>query len=68
MLQRIDIPELVNRLLAKGYTTKALGDALGLSQPSVSRLARGCTESTSADVMVRLINLVGGEIRVPPAS
>lgn len=68
MLQRIDCPELVRRLLAKGYTTKALGDEIGLSQPSVSRLARGCIKSTSADVMEKLIHLVGGEIRVPPAN
>jgi transcriptional regulator with XRE-family HTH domain len=66
MLQRIDYAKLTRSLLARGYTTKSLGVELGLSQPSVSRLANGLVESVSADVAFRLIKLVGGQVLIPP--
>ena len=65
MLQSIDSKELVGRLLRAGYSTYTLGQAVGLSQPSVSRLARGVNKTTSSDVFERLILLAGGEIRLP---
>lgn len=65
MQQRINYADLAKRLLARGYTTKRLGAAIGLSQPSVSRLANGRTSGISADAGIALICLVGGHVHVP---
>lgn len=65
MLQCINSQSLVSRLLRAGYSTYTLGQAVGLSQPAVSRLARGVNKTTGSDVFVRLIVLAGGEIRLP---
>ena len=66
MQKDIDCPSLVRRLLSDGYTTKSLGDRIGLSQPSVSRLARGLTKGGSFQAYQRLIELAGGQIILPP--
>lgn len=66
MQQRIDFSELAKRLLAGGYTTKRLADEVGLSQPSISRIANGHTKSISADTGIALICLAGGHVHVPP--
>lgn len=60
-----DYGALTRGLLGRGYTTRELGLAVGLSQPSVSRLATGRTKAISADVALRLIRLVGGQILLP---
>lgn len=66
MRQDIDIPALVRHALKEGHTTASLGKAVGLSQPSVSRLARGVTKPPkSMAVAVRLVRLVGGEVTLP---
>ena len=65
MLQGIDFTSLARRALGAGMTTAELGRQIGLSQPSVSRLATGKTKSVSADVGMRLIALVGGSVNVP---
>ena len=66
MLQRIDFASLARQLLKdRRYTTHSLGKAVGLSQPSVSRLAAGKTTSVSADVGINLILLAGGSVQVP---
>jgi len=65
MLQRIDYAGMAKALLLRGYTTKALGVELGVSQPAVSRLANGKVTSVSADVALRLIELSGGSVRLP---
>ena len=65
MLQSINSQSLVCRLLKAGYSTYSLAQAVGLSQPAVSRLARGVNKTTSSDVFGRLIALAGGEIHLP---
>ena len=65
MRQRIDLQAIARRLLAAGYTTRTLGEAIGLSQPSVSRLATGVTRDIDAQAALRLIELAGGKISVP---
>jgi hypothetical protein len=66
MHPRIDFAALARRVLASGYTTKALGLRIGLSQPAVSRLANGRTRSVSAEAAVELIHVAGGSITLPP--
>ena len=67
MHQDIDIPALVRRALANGHTTASLGRAVGLSQPSVSRLATGKTRPPkSMSVALRLVSEVGGQVILPP--
>ena len=68
MQERIDFARLARQLMARGHTTKNLGAQIGLSQPSVSRLATGKTTSISADVAVQLIYAAGGRIEVPKFS
>lgn len=66
MHESIDFAAVARTLLAGAYTTKSLGDAIGLSQPAVSRLARGKTRDVSALVGLRLIELGGGKVVAPP--
>jgi transcriptional regulator with XRE-family HTH domain len=56
--------DLIQRRL---YTTKTLGEAIGLSQPSVSRLARGLTKEIGASSALKLIALAGGTVTLPEA-
>lgn len=66
MHESIDLAVLANHLLKeRKYTTRSLAHALGISQPSASRLASGRTKSVSADVAIRLIRLCGGAVRMP---
>lgn len=65
MLQRIDYAGLTRGLLARGHTTASLARAVGLSQPSVSRIATGRTQSVSGEVALRLIQLAGGKVTMP---
>jgi transcriptional regulator with XRE-family HTH domain len=65
MHESIDFGNLARAILARGYTTRQLGDAVGLSQPSVSRLATGKTGEVSAQVGLRLIKLAGGRVELP---
>jgi len=62
----INLSQIAKHLLSTaGYTTKTLGAAVGLSQPSMSRLASGKTRDVSADVAVKLIRLAGGSVEAP---
>lgn len=62
MHKSIDFAALARGLLRSGgYTTKTLGEAIGLSQPAVSRLASGKTGEIGAQAGVRLIELVAGK-------
>lgn len=62
----IDLPALARQLLGDGgYTTKTLGQAVGLSQPSISRLAAGKTREIGASAAIRLICLAGGKVEAP---
>lgn len=62
----IDLSKIAKHLLSTaGYTTKSLGVACGLSQPSMSRLASGKTRDVSASVALKLIRLAGGSIELP---
>lgn len=65
MHERIDCGLLIKHLLGNGHTTRTLGEAIGLSQPSVSRLATGRTKQTSARAVVSLIRLAGGRVELP---
>lgn len=65
MRQRIDFPALARLVLQRGYTTKRLGDEIGMSQPSISRLARARGVSINADAGVQLIRLAGGVVTLP---
>lgn len=65
MPPRIDYASLTKSLLARGYTTASLARVIGLSQPSVSRIATGHTQSVSGDVALRLIQLAGGQVTMP---
>jgi hypothetical protein len=66
MHEGINLSALAKALLSDGrYTTKSLGVAIGLSQPSVSRLARGLTREIGTEAGLRLITLAGGEVRMP---
>lgn len=62
----IDFPRIAQALLqSKRFTTRTLGEAIGLSQPSVSRLARGKNRDIGATAALKLIELAGGEVRMP---
>lgn len=69
MHQRIDdqpdYASMVKALLEGGHTTHSLAMALGLSQPSVSRLATGRTSELGGNAAVKLIRLAGGEVNLP---
>ena len=69
MLQRIDQPvdfaHLARVLLRGGHTTASLAKAVGLSQPSISRLTSGRTKTLNADAAIRLIELAGGRVSLP---
>lgn len=65
MHESIDFGAFARAILASGYTTRQLGAAVGLSQPSVSRLATGKTADVSATVGLRLIQLAGGRVELP---
>lgn len=67
MPESINFAALAKRALGAGLTTAELGRQIGLSQPGVSRLATGKTKSVSADVAVKLIQVVGGSVHVPDA-
>jgi predicted XRE-type DNA-binding protein len=56
---------MVAHLIRGGHTTKSIGAAIGLSQPSVSRLATGRTGRLNADAALRLIELAGGKVDLP---
>ncbi len=67
MHKGINLSEIARDLLDRRlYTTKSLADAIGLSQPSVSRLANGKTKEIGAYPALRLIELAGGNVS-PPA-
>jgi transcriptional regulator with XRE-family HTH domain len=61
-----DYSAMVRALLGQGHTTRSLAGLLGISQPSVSRLARGHTRELGGDAAIKLIRLAGGEVRLPP--
>lgn len=65
MHRRINFAAIAKHLIEQGATTRGLGRAIGLSQPSVSRLAAGRWQSVSADVALRLIECAGGTVQVP---
>lgn len=65
MRESIDCGQLVRHLLKAGHTTKSLGQAVGLSQPSISRISSGRTKNSSAETVVKLIQLAGGEVKLP---
>lgn len=67
MHESITIPDLVKRLLAAGETTKSLALRLGVSQPTVSRIATGETRDTSWNLGVRIWQAAGGGLTPPPA-
>ena len=67
MHKGINLSEIARDLLDRRlYTTKSLGEAIGLSQPSVSRLASGKTREIGAYSAMKLIELAGGNVS-PPA-
>jgi predicted transcriptional regulator len=59
---------MVAQLIKAGHTTKSIGAEIGLSQPSVSRLATGRTGRLNADAALRLIALAGGRVDLPPVA
>lgn len=65
MHESITIPELVKQLLAAGETTKSLALRLGVSQPTVSRIATGETRDTSWLLGVRIWQAAGGQLVLP---
>lgn len=65
MRKRIDFPAIARHLVAQGATTRGVGQAIGLSQASVSRLAAGRWQSVGADAAIRLIECAGGSVQVP---
>lgn len=65
MQQRIDLQAIAKRLLAAGHTTGSIAKQIGVSQPSVSRLATGQTSTLNADAAMRLIVMAGGRVEAP---
>jgi transcriptional regulator with XRE-family HTH domain len=65
MHESITIPGLVKQLLSAGETTKSLAVKLGVSQPTVSRLATGETRDTSWGIGVRIWLAAGGQLTPP---
>jgi transcriptional regulator with XRE-family HTH domain len=64
----INLTDLARGLIDRRlFTTKSLGEAIGLSQPSVSRLASGKTKEIGAYPALRLIELAGGTVTPPVA-
>jgi len=68
MHPRIDLQQLARHCLANGHTTYSLAKAIGVSQPSVSRLSTGRTRDIDAQAALRLIELAGGQIYMPAAA
>lgn len=67
MRQSIDLSAVARVLLRRpGVTTRTLAGQLGVSQPSVSRLAAGKTGSVSAQTAFKLIEIAGGQVALPP--
>lgn len=62
--KEFDLRPLACALLSRGYTTAALGRAIGLSQAAVSRFTSGKTDSIGADPALRLIVLAGGKVEL----
>lgn len=56
---------MARHLVQQGATTRTLGQAIGLSQASASRLAAGRWQSVGAEAALRLIECVGGTVVVP---
>lgn len=65
MHQSIDYRSIAQQLIERGYTTQSIAKAIGVSQPSVSRLGSGKTAALGADAAVRLIVLAGGRVQLP---
>ena len=66
MRPRIDFPALARCCVSqRGFTTKSLAEAIGVSQPAASRLAAGKSKSVGADAAIRLIELAGGKVCIP---
>lgn len=65
MLERIDYSALARRLIAQGHTTGSIARAIGVTQPSVSRVSSGKTKALSADAAIRLIRMAGGVVTLP---
>lgn len=61
-----DVQAWARHLLSQGRTTKALGLELGVSQPTVSRLATGKTAMLRPEATLRLLELAGGKVQLPP--
>lgn len=62
-----DYPAILAKLIQAGHTTRSIGMCIGLSQPSVSRLATGRTARMNANAAFRLIEMAGGRIELPGA-
>ena len=52
-------------LLSHGYTTYSLASAIGVSQPTVSRLASGRRTNINAEAALNLITFAGGRVTFP---
>jgi predicted transcriptional regulator len=65
MLQRIDLSAVAKGLLAKGQTTASIAREIGVTQPTVSRLATGKSASLGWNAAVRLIRMAGGDVVAP---
>lgn len=66
MHQRINWQRLARHLLRQGgFNTKTLGQAVGLSQPTISRLSSGRTATLGPDAAISMIELAGGIVKLP---
>jgi transcriptional regulator with XRE-family HTH domain len=66
MRERINLSSVAKYVLSQhGLTTKALGERIGLSQASVSRLAAGKQNSIGHEAALALLHLAGAEVRLP---
>lgn len=60
-------PELVQRLVDGGRSQRQIAAAIGVDQATVSRIASGQLADVRFDVGIRLLQLAGGNVRLPPS-
>lgn len=56
---------VAQHLISSGFTTYSLARAMGVSQPTASRLASGKRTNINAEAGLRLIRAAGGDVRFP---
>lgn len=64
-LAKAELVQRIRELIAKEKLTQAkAARLLGIDQPKVSALVRGCTEGYSIDRLIRFLNALGQQVEI----